>query len=824
MTRTTILLTLRKDLRRTRGLLAILYALLAGWVALAIDVGPGTPLAAVVGSGWSDLRVAALIQLNVVARLIALVAAGWAVLDDPPAGPEPFWATRPLSRNGLLIEKLVFLALVLWLPMFLARTLVASAVEPELAGMVRIGIAADGLLLASAVLVAGFVSGLSAWIRSVVVLLAAFWIGGGVVYATFLQWLSHRRLAGGLAVVLVVALGVAVLGWRYRRKELPDRLVPAALRLRLPRIDDRGRPRRRRALHRRRFVAEVSHYLRKDLSRLWPVVAVFLVLLAYRLFELLPSEPLTAEPVRRGLPFPPFDFWFQPIVMVMVGLAIVEDSPAGRDPFWATRPIDPGRMAAAKGAFVVGCVLLPVLAAEAIGLLGCGLAPHRLPAALAEAALSVAPAIAGAVAVSVLVRGVAAWFAALVALPILHLNAAGALALLLMPFLEADADFDAWVLAPLTAAAAGVALLAAAYRRWRTRTRAVLVACGWLAYVFVLLFLRSDGLQRPLQFRGATPLAAPEEVSLAPVGRESRYLGGSADDPRVPVQVRIAVDGLRRGIAIQGEVLEGRLTTPGGELSSPGEWVVFGAEHALQAALGGLERVDLPAHELKRYETGIATLMFLRPDEFERHLGRPLSYRGRLRLVPFRYVVHARLPLSAASGSRLRRGSYEALLLDFERSPTLRWTTVERDLKLLFDGNEPHTGNSGPSIAPPAFFVVHRRRGEAVPIDAPSSGMPLIRRGSTLIALGGSTGEPLITPYPLRGGSVVERRLDDDQARWGWSPDPGWLDEAELLWLKPIAGRPFEVELTIEDLVLGGDALEHQREGHRLAAREGAPR
>jgi len=42
------------------------------------------------------------------------------------------------------------------------------------------------------------------------------------------------------------------------------------------------------------------------------------------------------------------------------------------------------------------------------------------------------------------------------------------------------------------------------------------------------------------------------------------------------------------------------------------------------------------------------------------------------------------LPLSAASGSRLRRGSYEAVLLDFERSPaTLRWRTVERDFKLL---------------------------------------------------------------------------------------------------------------------------------------------
>lgn len=346
MTRTTILLTLRKDLRRTWVLLAILYAVLAGWVVLAIDMWPRTALAVVIGSGWSELRVAALIQLNVIARLIALLGAGWMVLDDPPAGREPFWATRPLSRNGLLIEKLAFLAVLLWLPMLLARTIVASAIEPELAGMVRMGFAADGLLLGLAALLAGFVCGLGAWIRSVVALVAALSLGV-VVYVAFLQWLPHRRLAGVLVVVLVVALGASVLWWRY--------------------------------------------------------------------------------------------------------------------------------------------------------------------------------------------------------------------------------------------------------------------------------------------------------------------LGGSASEPRVPVQIGITVDGLRPGIAVVGEVLEGRLTTPAGELSSPGEWVEFGAEHALQGALGG---------------------------------------------------------------------------------------------------------------------------------------------------------------------------LDDDHARWGWSPDPVWLDEATLLWLKPIAGRPFEIDLTIEDLVLGGEALERKRGSHRdrLGDREGTPR
>jgi len=54
-------------------------------------------------------------------------------------GPRPFWATRPLSRDGLLIAKLVFLAVGVALPVLAARAVVTSAGDAALALWVALG-------------------------------------------------------------------------------------------------------------------------------------------------------------------------------------------------------------------------------------------------------------------------------------------------------------------------------------------------------------------------------------------------------------------------------------------------------------------------------------------------------------------------------------------------------------------------------------------------------------------------------------------------------------------------------------------------------------
>ena len=455
---TALRLTLGKDLRRTWPLLALLYAALAAWVVLLHEApweaGSNESERAILHFWW-------IATLGALWHFVGMLAAGRAVLDDPPAGGEPFWATRPLSRDGLLLAKLVFLAGALWLPMTLSRSIVASFSGLEswmrLQGSWGAGLPGDLVVLGFAALLAGFAASLRAWVRLAVGFFVVAYVAWSAVSGLYFRWLSatgpgQLRPAGAL---ILLALSVSILWWQYRRLGLPAWVESPILRLRRPggRRRERTGPDRPRPKRARRLFSETLHHLGKDLARLWPVVVALVLLLAYRLNELMPAEVLAAEPVLEGSWTAFHRTWLKFLVLLAVGLAVFEDPPLGRDPFWATRPIRPARLAAVKAVFAFGCVLMPVLGAEAVALVAYGLDLGRLPAALGEAALSMAETMAAAVAVSVLVHRTVAWLVVLITMPILHEIATGVPVLVLGLFLEPQyGSLTAWILAQMLSA------------------------------------------------------------------------------------------------------------------------------------------------------------------------------------------------------------------------------------------------------------------------------------------------------------------------------------------------------------------------------------
>lgn len=136
-------------------------------------------------------------------------------------------------------------------------------------------------------------------------------------------------------------------------------------------------------------------------------------------------------------------------------------------------------------------------------------------------------------------------------------------------------------------------------------------------------------------------MAAAGAVAVEAVGAETLLTGWGANDPGVPVEVRIAVRGLPRGVAVWGDVEEGRLAGASRVIDAGRGSVWFGDREARQAALGEFRRLDERPGDHDGPTEGHVTLLYLPPEEFERLAGRHASWRGRLRLVPYRYAPRA---------------------------------------------------------------------------------------------------------------------------------------------------------------------------------------
>ncbi len=117
-----------------------------------------------------------------------------------------------------------------------------------------------------------------------------------------------------------------------------------------------------------RWISQVAHVLAKDLRELWRFVAVYLVVVAVCTMNALRWMPWDNAPAFMSL-----------ILLLMVGMfllasAVQADSPTGADAFWASRPLYPSAVLAAKGCLALLTVAAPLAGAAA------ALASYRLEA------------------------------------------------------------------------------------------------------------------------------------------------------------------------------------------------------------------------------------------------------------------------------------------------------------------------------------------------------------------------------------------------------------------------------------------------------------
>lgn len=153
----------------------------------------------------------------------------------------------------------------------------------------------------------------------------------------------------------------------------------------------------------------VKIWISKDLRAVWPVLAIWLGVLALQVAfaATLGGESLgrSAWEVRRVLAL--MVSAVQGLVMLVLVAMVVQLDPPGGDPraFWLTRPVTGGKLLGSKALFFALFILVPALAAELLALAVQGFGWGLLARALPEIVLQVSAWVAVLALVAALTRG-----------------------------------------------------------------------------------------------------------------------------------------------------------------------------------------------------------------------------------------------------------------------------------------------------------------------------------------------------------------------------------------------------------------------------------
>ena len=155
-------------------------------------------------------------------------------------------------------------------------------------------------------------------------------------------------------------------------------------------------------------MSQALHIFRKDMQRGWPLLLLWAALLLTWL-ALNWADPLEADKL------------IQPVTLnlvivlgglIGVSLLVHEEPLVGTNAFWMSRPIEPGSLLAAKGAFILLFLALPPLVCQ-LALLGrFGMLPQQAGAALLEAGLLWLALLAAGLAIAALTPSTPAYVAA----------------------------------------------------------------------------------------------------------------------------------------------------------------------------------------------------------------------------------------------------------------------------------------------------------------------------------------------------------------------------------------------------------------------------
>ena len=350
-------------------------------------------------------------------------------------------------------------------------------------------------------------------------------------------------------------------------------------------------------------LSEALRIFRKDLVLLWPLAAAFAVLVAVLAMQdaSLPSGD-ALYPELLEIPFVAACFYLTARVVRAEGLA-------SACPYWVTRPISRGGLAAGKALALAVLLNLPLLAAQCWSLAANGGSPLEHPGLLLSrqvffTARVVLPAAA-------LAAVTTSWVA----------FAAGALAYLAIgqwAWVEWAPGYGwsrASEVAALTACAALLAL-GVQYARRRTRfAQRVLINAAWLICLWQIMSWRT-GFEVQTWFTATAPagvahLAFAPSVGVSPAGVDPEH-AGPRNGPEVGIALPIAVSGVA---AEQGVRIDGIRT----QIAAPGRTWDSGWHLAPDRVVASAAEPGAPARFLT--SDGSYWLSFDVPAEFYRAAG-----------------------------------------------------------------------------------------------------------------------------------------------------------------------------------------------------------
>ncbi len=509
---------------------------------------------------------------------------------------------------------------------------------------------------------------------------------------------------------------------------------------------------------------QALHLLKKDLRRLWPLVALILALLCIQLVGEF-QDPLAVEQDPGGY-YHSLVTLFHFAVILAVAMLIQQEPLVGSTAFWLTRPISRLSLMAAKAMFLTFFLIVPAVAAKFWVLAAYGLEPERYLSALLETLGPHLAAVLAGVALAVVTPNVPiyimAWIAAIVLLQIS--------AQLLQKFF----GITSWVWAGSGSLLSMVLVIPAAsllaIHQYLTRTtRRSLFG---LVVGFALLAVVSALCPWDLLWALGERYSPKRELRLAVSADGEVFAAQLVGAGKVEVFGRPSFSGGPPGHAFGITRLEGELELETGEripfhdnsvvgsMSGDGVLEVLGAFKWV-----GDQKPEAPSLTLLLVDSGV----------FDRLVAKTGRYRARVRGHAYRYRVASTLPLKV--GARFEEGSAAAVIRGISRRNSgLLVTLRHRHIRSLL-GNETF----------PQVLLVNRGRREA--LHETSSDHRFLPHVS-------------LPQGPQVAGSerTMQYRLEplSGEEPSGLLAD-AWLRQAELMFLERVPEGQFTTSFSIED-------------------------
>lgn len=454
--------------------------------------------------------------------------------------------------------------------------------------------------------------------------------------------------------------------------------------------------------------------------------------------------------------------------LLLLGTTVQADSPARTEAFWASRPLDPSAVLAAKLLVAALLVLGLPLVGQAVALAAHDLPAERMPALLLESAVAFGGWIAVAGAVAAVTPDLRSF----------------GVVLLLLVFSE---SMLGGVVSALTGWSPGTALPMAG---------TIVIPAAWL------LLLGHQYLTGSV-LRGRWLVAALAlVVLLLPPSASARLTPSAASPPAAgevqeairPEEVRISALHRRPGNRVDVGISFGglkpahhyRLLSPVVLVSREGEAVRVGLEE--RPARTGLSRTPPPLDGEWTWLSGEPR----QPDSYRQMLSLELSpsQRALLSRPGTRVVVRADLEVLRATvvgslplrgGAALAGGGRRIRVLTVENSP--QGPLLELSGSILASDRAPQ-GSGAMVIDPwsaPAPVLVHRGRREALALD---------------LTTGSGGGGGLVLPGARTTTMTGEFAASRGRSPGSWpAVDEEWLREAELVLFRWVSVGSYPVTL-----------------------------